>query len=145
VARSRRPPPQNNPVTNFRPKFSEPFQSSRSYSPVSPHFSRRHTSVTRMVCENLGTERMCPKARAPLAKHRARTPPRGRIRQSLGFRPFGEFKDSGDFKEGEQYKLFLRVFAPPRRNRIRPCPTIPVFALESSVNSHACDVSHQYP
>jgi hypothetical protein len=30
----------------------------------SPHFLRRHTSVTRMVCENLGTERMCPKARA---------------------------------------------------------------------------------
>ena len=49
--------------------------------------SQRHASATRMVCENLGTERMCPKARAPLAQHRSGTPPRGRIRQSLGFRP----------------------------------------------------------
>jgi hypothetical protein len=30
----------------------------------SPHFSRRHTSVTRMVCENLGTDECVPR-RAP--------------------------------------------------------------------------------
>jgi len=33
---------------------------------------------------------MCPKARAPFAKHSAGTPPRGRIRQSPCFRPFAE-------------------------------------------------------
>ena len=32
---------------------------------ASRHFSRRHTSAGRTLCENLGTERMCPKARAP--------------------------------------------------------------------------------